>query len=89
MIQKATAMTLRQNLGEILNRVRLKHDSVLITKAGTPVAALVDMDMFEKVRMMREELDNFTRELSHAYDGVAQEKVLQDINEAFHQARDK
>jgi prevent-host-death family protein len=45
MIHKATAMSVRQNLGELLNGVQYRHDSVLITKAGKPVAALVDIMM--------------------------------------------
>ena len=50
MQREATAMTVRQNLGELLNGVQYRQDQVVITKAGKPVAALVDMVAFEKVR---------------------------------------
>jgi len=36
-------MTVRQNLGELLNEVQYRNGKVLITKAGKPVAALVDI----------------------------------------------
>ena len=50
MLREATAMTVRQNLGELLSGVQYRHDSVVITKAGKPVAALVDMATFERMR---------------------------------------
>jgi len=37
MIREAPAMTVRQNLGELLNEVQYRHGKVLITKAGKPV----------------------------------------------------
>ena len=42
MIKEATAMTVRKNLGELINEVQYRHDSILVTKAGKPVAAIVD-----------------------------------------------
>ena len=41
MIQ-ASAVSFRQNLGEMLNQVQYRHDSVVINTDGKPVAALVD-----------------------------------------------
>lgn len=50
MLREATAMTVRQNLGELLNGVQYRRDNIVITKAGKPVAALVDMATFERMR---------------------------------------
>lgn len=50
MQREATAMTVRQNLGELLNEVQYRHDQVIITKAGKPVAAMVDMATYERMR---------------------------------------
>ena len=36
MIREAPAMTVRQNLGELLNEVQYRQGKVLITKAGKP-----------------------------------------------------
>ena len=41
---------LRQNLGDMLNRVQYRRDSIVITKDGKPVAALVDAALFERIR---------------------------------------
>ena len=83
MIQKATAMSVRQNLGELLNGVQYRHDSVLITKAGKPVAALVDIELFEKIRIMREQFERLSIELAQAYRGVDKEVAEADIAEAL------
>ena len=42
MITETSAVSFRQNLGEMLNQVQYRHDSVVINKDGKPVAALVD-----------------------------------------------
>ena len=42
MITQTSAVNFRQNLGEMLNQVQYRQDSVLISKDGKPVAALVD-----------------------------------------------
>jgi len=58
MIREAPAVKVRQNLGEMLNEVRYKHDSIVIHKDGEPVAALVAIGLFERIRAME---DRFAR----------------------------
>ena len=67
MIREAPAMTVRQNLGELLNEVQYRHGKVLITKAGKPVAALVDIAMFTRLRKLDEEFDRMRAELARAF----------------------
>ena len=40
MTTETSAVNFRQNLGEMLNQVQYRHDSVIINKDGKPVAAL-------------------------------------------------
>lgn len=82
MIREASAMTVRKNLGELLNEVSYRHDAVVIKKGGKPVAALVDMELFEKIRLMREEFDRLATELARAYQGD-EAAVAADLNEAI------
>ena len=84
MLQKASAMAVRQNLGELLNGVQYHHNSVLITKAGKPVAALVDITLFEKIRLMKTQFENLSSELAKI-----SKKVAAEINEAVEKARKK
>ena len=57
MISETSAVAFRQNLGEMLNIVQYRNDSVLIKKDGKPVAALIDARLFERIRRMQERFD--------------------------------
>lgn len=85
MIKEATAMTVRQNLGELLNGIQYGHDQIVITKGGKPVAAMVDTVLFDKIRLMKREFNRLTDELAIAYEdeSIAQ----QEIDGAVKQAR--
>ena len=87
MIREATAMKVRQNLGELLNEVQYRRDSVLVTKGGKPVAALVDIGLFEKIRLLDKEFDRLTAELARAYGGIDPAIAVQEIDEAVKTAR--
>jgi len=82
MIREATAMTVRQNLGELLNEIQYRQDQVLITKGGKPVAAMVDIALFDKIRLMRDEFDRLTADLAKVYGGESMEVAEGEIAEA-------
>lgn len=87
MIKEATAMTVRQNLGELLNGIQYGHDQVVITKGGKPVAAMVDTALFDKIRLMKREFNKLTDELAAAYKNVDENVAQQEIDAAIKQAR--
>lgn len=87
MLHKATAMTVRQNLGELLNGVQYRHDTVLITKAGKPVAALVDIDLFEKIKRMKNEFDQLSQQLAKVYQDTDLVMAEKEIEEALQAVR--
>jgi len=87
MIREAPAMTVRQNLGELLNEVQYRHDKVVITKGGKPVAALIDMALFEKIRSLDEEFDRLTREMAQAFERLPAEDGMALVDEAVRAAR--
>ncbi len=89
MIREATAVKVRQNLGEMLNEVQYRQDAIVIKKDGKPVAALVDMDLFEKIRRMREEFDRLTAKFRRAYEGVDPSLAEAEIAEAVRAVRRK
>ena len=47
-------MLFRQNLGEMLNQVQYRYDSILINKDGKPVAALIDARLFERIKRQQD-----------------------------------
>ena len=82
MIREASAMKVRQNLGELLNEVQYRHDTVLVTKAGKRVAAIVDIALFEKIRLMEAEFNRLVGHLQEAYKGESLETVEGELRKA-------
>lgn len=79
MITEVNAVLFRQNLGEMLNQVQYRNDSIIISKDGRPVAALVDVDLFSRIRRMRERFDVLSRRIADAYATVPVEEGLEEI----------
>lgn len=82
MIKETPAVVLRQNLGELLNEVQYRQDSVVITRDGKPVAALIDMQLFEKIRSFRQEFELMVADMRRAYQDVNSQAALKEIDEA-------
>ena len=87
MIRESSAVSARQNLGDLLNQVQYRNDAVVITKDGKPVAALVDIALFERIRRMRDEFKRLTDALGKAYEGVDPAIAQSEIDNAAKAAR--
>ena len=78
MITEVSAVNFRQNLGEMLNQVQYRNDSILINKDGKPVAALVDAELFARIRRMRDRFEALSGRLAQAYaEGPAEEGMAE------------
>lgn len=89
MIREAPAMTVRQNLGELLNEVQYRGDSVVITKGGKPVAAIVNIALYERIRRMREDFDRMLDELAEAGKKMSESEIESLVSEAVAESRRK
>ena len=89
MIRETTAMTMRNNLGECLSEVQYGHDTIVVTKAGKKIAALVNIDLFNKIRLMEKEFTFLTDSLAKACRRNEQEEVEKEIQEAVRIFRNK
>jgi len=87
MIREASAMTVRNNLGELLNEVTYRHDSIVIQKSGKSVAAIVDMALFEKIRLMQNEFDGLCSKLASKTSDVGECVLAEELQEAVKAAR--
>ncbi len=87
MIREAPAVKVRQNLGELLNEVQYKRDSVVILKDGKPVAALVDIGLFERIRAMEARFTEITDKMQAAFAGLSDDELDTLIDEAVEYAR--
>src|SRR5437867_6534615 len=50
MADKVSTMEVRQRIGDMLNRVALRHDEFIIERKGKPLAALVPVERLEQMR---------------------------------------
>lgn len=82
MITEVSAVNFRQNLGEMLNQVQYRNDSIVINKDGKPVAALVDAELFARIRRMRERFDALSERIAEAYADVPIDQGLAEIDAA-------
>jgi prevent-host-death family protein len=80
MITETNAVAFRQNLGEMINQVQFRHDSIVIKKDGKMVAALVDAKLFERIRQMRVRFDALAGRLAQAYAAVPAQEGLAEID---------
>lgn len=82
MITETSAVSFRQNLGEMLNQVQYRHDSVVINKDGKPVAALVDARLFERIRRMQGRFDALCQRIEAGFAGLPEADGLAEIDDA-------
>ncbi len=50
MADKVSTLEIRQRIGDMLNRVALRHDEFIIERKGKPMAALVPIERLEQMR---------------------------------------
>jgi len=89
MIREAPAMTVRQNLGELLNEVQYRQGKVIITKGGKPVAALVDIALLERLRKLDDDFARQRKALARAFASEPEATVAAVVDEAVKAARGK
>jgi prevent-host-death family protein len=80
MINEVNAVAFRQNLGEMLNQVQYRHDSILIKKDGKPVAALVDAQLFDRIRRFKDRFDTLSQRIAETYATIPQEEGMDEID---------
>lgn len=82
MITEVSAVSFRQNLGDMLNQVQYRNDSIVINKDGKPVAALVDAELFARIRRMQQRFDALSDRISAAYASVPVDEGMAEIEAA-------
>jgi len=79
MLREATAMNVRQNLGELLNEVQYRHDEIVITKAGKPVAVMIDIALY---KFLKQDSDNFEQvwaKFSRGFEAMSEDQVMDEV----------
>lgn len=86
-ITETSAVKFRQNLGDMLNQVQYRHDSVLIRKDGKPVAALIDARLFERIRRMQSRFDDLCGRIEQGFAAIPEETGMEEISRAVEAVR--
>jgi prevent-host-death family protein len=86
-ITETSAVSFRQNLGEMLNQVQYRHDSIVINQDGRPVAALIDARLFERIRRMQSRFDALCQRIEVGFAGVPEIDGLAEIDAVIESER--
>ncbi len=73
MITKTSAIAFRRNLGAMIDRVRFRHESIVITRYGRPAAALIEASLFKRIHRMQNRFDKLTGRMAKSYASVPME----------------
>ena len=88
MATKISTLEIRQRLGDILNRVALRHDEFIIERKGKPLAAMIPVEKLEHMqRAARLHLADVLTKQSPS--NLSQDEADNISNEAKHQSREK
>ena len=87
MIIEVNAVSFWRHLGDMLNRIQYRNDSIVINKDGKPVAALVDAELFARIRGMHDRFDALRRRIAEAHAAVPFEEGLVEIDALVNQER--
>lgn len=85
MIETVSTLEIRQRLGDLLNRVALRHDEFVIERKGKPLAAMVPVERLEQ--MQQAARLHLLSVLDRRSEGISQRQADQLADEAKHRTR--
>lgn len=68
-MERISTMEVRQRIGDLLNRVALRHDEFIIERKGKPLAALVPVERLEQLQKIARQAIAETLGRQHKYPG--------------------
>lgn len=90
MRESISTLEVRKRLGDLLNRVELRHDQFIIERKGKPLAALVPIQKLEQIEQAaRLNLLELLEKQKRRAVQVTQEEADSIANEAKHRQRKK
>jgi len=89
MSEKVSTMEVRARIGDMLNRVALRHDEFIIERKGKPLAALVPVERLEQMRRFARQhaLGFLERQKAGAGSRLSDEQAMALALEAQREAR--
>lgn len=88
MQERITTIQVRERLGDILDRVALRHDRFVVERKGRPLAAIVPVEELDRMReAARLHLAGTLRAVSRKRRAVSDKEALRLADEATHRTR--
>ncbi len=89
MTEKVSTMDVRARIGDMLNRVALRHDEFVIERKGKPLAALVPVERLEQMRRFARQhaLEFFERQKGGPGEQLSEQEAMDVALDAQHEAR--
>lgn len=84
---EVSAVSFRQNVGELLSQVRERSCAVVISEDGKAVAALVDAELFARINRMQGRFDEVSGRIANAYADVPTDVGIAEIDSLVSQER--
>lgn len=85
MIETVSTLEMRQRLGDLLNRVALRHDEFIIERKGKALAAIVPVERLEQ--MQEAARVHLLSSLTQRSEEISQSQADHLANEAKHRTR--
>lgn len=85
MIETVSTLEMRQRLGDLLNRVALRHDQFVIERKGKPLATMVPVERLEQMQEVARV--HLLSTLAERSEEILQSQADQFANEAKHRTR--
>lgn len=78
MTERVSTMDVRARIGDLLNRVALRHDEFVIERKGRPLAALVSIERLDQMRRFAREhaLEFLERQRGGAGDQISDREAM-------------
>ena len=73
--RRVSAIKARRNLGEIMERVRLTGERIIVERAGRPMVAIVPIEFYESWELRRQELFRMIEKARRRNLGASPSKV--------------
>jgi prevent-host-death family protein len=87
MLRQITLEQVALNLQTTVDKVKDRHEQLIVTQGGQPVAALVSMDFLQRWLTEREKAFEFFKDLPTWDSPYSEEEVEADIEQAIREVR--
>ena len=79
----------RNTFNDVITEVCDHHKTIILQKSGKAVAAIVDIELFEKINVLNLNFNKLYSELGQVYQDVPIAEAEADIGEALSSLEDK